>query len=168
MNGAFFYVVLLCLWGAMCGYIWQNKGGSFIAGFLLGFFLFLIGLIIVLAARPHEAPAVYVNATAAPTRPAPGLASTPPNRLRECPHCKEPMRRDASVCPHCQRESEAWEFRDGRWWTSDEAGERWYSEASGDWREPSEIETILTCSSCMAAHKGATKGDNCRRCGKPL
>ena len=24
--------------------------------------------------------------------------------LRECPHCKEPMRPDASVCPHCQRD----------------------------------------------------------------
>lgn len=23
---------------------------------------------------------------------------------RECPHCREHMRRDASVCPHCQRD----------------------------------------------------------------
>lgn len=24
-------------------------------------------------------------------------------RYRECPHCKERMRSDATVCPHCQR-----------------------------------------------------------------
>lgn len=26
------------------------------------------------------------------------------NMRRECPHCREPMRKDASVCPHCQRD----------------------------------------------------------------
>jgi hypothetical protein len=26
------------------------------------------------------------------------------DRFRECPHCREKMRRDASVCPHCQRD----------------------------------------------------------------
>lgn len=25
---------------------------------------------------------------------------------RECPFCKEQIRKDANVCPHCQRESE--------------------------------------------------------------
>ena len=25
---------------------------------------------------------------------------------RECPHCRDEMRRDASVCPHCERDSE--------------------------------------------------------------
>ena len=27
-------------------------------------------------------------------------------RYRECPHCREQMRFDASVCPHCQRDIE--------------------------------------------------------------
>ncbi len=26
------------------------------------------------------------------------------NRYRECPHCRERMRREASVCPHCRRD----------------------------------------------------------------
>ena len=26
------------------------------------------------------------------------------NSRRECPHCREPMRKDATVCPHCQRD----------------------------------------------------------------
>ena len=31
---------------------------------------------------------------------------------RECPFCKEDMRRDASVCPHCRNNSEPWVFKD--------------------------------------------------------
>jgi hypothetical protein len=34
-------------------------------------------------------------------------ASMPPNH-RECPACKERMRRDASICPHCRTPSEPW------------------------------------------------------------
>lgn len=32
---------------------------------------------------------------------------------RECPHCKEQMRRDARLCPHCRTESDAWTLHDG-------------------------------------------------------
>lgn len=35
---------------------------------------------------------------------------------RECPFCKTEIRPDASVCPHCQRESEPWTENDGYWW----------------------------------------------------
>ena len=38
---------------------------------------------------------------------------------RECPFCKESIRRDASVCPHCQRESAAWRLHEGSWWARD-------------------------------------------------
>ena len=41
---------------------------------------------------------------------------------RHCPHCKERMRGDATVCPHCQRESESWRLHEGRWWRKDDAG----------------------------------------------
>jgi len=55
---------------------------------------------------------------------------------RECPHCKERMRGDASVCPHCQRESVAWQQKDGRWWRQTDGG--WeYLDTTGDphrWR----------------------------------
>lgn len=35
---------------------------------------------------------------------------------RECPFCKTEIHPDASVCPHCQRESEPWTENDGYWW----------------------------------------------------
>jgi serine/threonine-protein kinase len=41
-----------------------------------------------------------------------------PALLRECPHCREAMRRDARVCPHCRRESTPWTYRTGEWWTT--------------------------------------------------
>jgi hypothetical protein len=67
--------------------------------------------------------------------PAPGQDAFSPDRpVRECPHCKEAMRRDASVCRHCRRGSPPWEFENGRWWTSDPAGQRvWLDEASRSW-----------------------------------
>lgn len=35
---------------------------------------------------------------------------------RECPHCREPVRREASACPHCQRSIEPWVLASGVWW----------------------------------------------------
>lgn len=42
---------------------------------------------------------------------------------RECPHCKEQMRRDATVCPHCRMQTEAWTLKDGFWWRADAEGQ---------------------------------------------
>ena len=52
---------------------------------------------------------------------------------RECPFCKEEMRRDASVCRHCGRDSEAWIYEGGQWRAR--SGEAWFClvEASGEW-----------------------------------
>lgn len=41
---------------------------------------------------------------------------------RECPFCKMEIRPDASVCPHCQRESDSWKLNDEHWWAKGEAG----------------------------------------------
>jgi hypothetical protein len=58
----------------------------------------------------------------------------PPSALRECPHCKKAMRRDASVCPHCRQESPGWTFNEGRWWTHNDAGAWvWLDEPRGEW-----------------------------------
>ena len=54
---------------------------------------------------------------------------------RECPFCKELMRRDASTCPHCRKESPAWTFNAGVWWLQRPDGQ-WleHDEESGGWR----------------------------------
>jgi hypothetical protein len=54
---------------------------------------------------------------------------------RTCPHCKEPMRRDAGVCPHCRSHSPAWTFHEGHWWfrAGDESGWQWFDEPNGRW-----------------------------------
>lgn len=53
---------------------------------------------------------------------------------RECPACKESMRRDARICPHCRSESEPWTFRDGRWWVVRGDGAYYLDESTGAWR----------------------------------
>lgn len=54
---------------------------------------------------------------------------------RECPHCRELMRRDASVCLRCNRESQAWTPR-GRTWVVDGGDGFTYEldERRGTWR----------------------------------
>jgi hypothetical protein len=52
---------------------------------------------------------------------------------RECPHCKEPMRRDASICPHCRERSPAWTFRDGAWWFESDSGWEVLDESQNQW-----------------------------------
>jgi len=52
---------------------------------------------------------------------------------RECPFCKQEMRRDASVCPHCRHDSEAWIYADGQWRAR--SGKVWFAlvESRGEW-----------------------------------
>ena len=65
------------------------------------------------------------------------LLEKPPALRRQCPHCLEPMNRAAAVCPHCARESEPWEFRDGYWWTKRDGRSYWFNEQKGEWVEAS-------------------------------
>jgi hypothetical protein len=70
--------------------------------------------------------------------PAPGTDA--PAALRECPFCKEGMRRDASVCPHCRRESSPWRYDDGRWWSvASDGAEMWLDEPYGRWRRRDDV-----------------------------
>jgi hypothetical protein len=95
--------IVWLLSGLAAALIWSSKGGSVGAGFLIGLVLGALGLIVVLVATPSGRQSAW---------------------RRECPHCKEPMRRDASVCPHCRRESQPWRLHEGRWWV--EKPEGWY------------------------------------------
>ena len=54
---------------------------------------------------------------------------------RDCPFCKEQMRRDASVCPHCRHESAAWKQHNGLWWVQVDGTWYWLDELANKWRK---------------------------------
>ena len=103
-------VVVAIVCGIIGEVIGKQRGRN--NGFWWGFFLGPIGWIII-AMQPAQAN-VSMN--------------------RECPHCKEPMRRDASVCPHCQRDSAPWTLRDGQWTFTGPDGVTHALQADGSWQ----------------------------------
>jgi predicted amidophosphoribosyltransferase len=68
-----------------------------------------------------------------PAQPSAPPAAQAANVYRECPFCREQLRRDASVCPHCRRESPAWTLHEGQRWTNVDGV--WYrlDETSNSW-----------------------------------
>ena len=117
-------ILLVC--GVIGALIASSRGATAFVGFLLGFFLGIIGVVITLFLKPAQPAAAAGKAT------------------RECPHCKEPMRTDASVCPHCQRESSPWKLIDGEWWVTNPDGRSFrFNPTTKEWIEapiPMEVE----------------------------
>jgi hypothetical protein len=69
------------------------------------------------------------------TQPGRGAPASPAATYRECPHCKENMRRDAGTCPRCRKESPAWTFHGGHWWvTGDSGAQFWLDERANEWK----------------------------------
>jgi hypothetical protein len=105
------------------------SGGSGTATWVVGCILLWIVVFPVYLAKRGKAP---LKAT-----PIGGAAAlSPPGAMyRECPYCKEPMRRDAELCPHCRQSSTPWRFHEGRWWYRASEGEAWQmlDERSGAW-----------------------------------
>jgi Superinfection immunity protein len=101
----------------------RNIGSVIVINVLLGWTV--IGWIVALAMAVRSVD----RTKATPGTPTPAAAIG----TRECPFCKEEMRRDASVCPHCRRESAAWKLNDGVWWTQVDGV--WYqlNEANREW-----------------------------------
>jgi hypothetical protein len=124
-------VLILLLWvvigggvGALIG-SQRGRGGT---GFLLGLVLGVIGWVIILLIAPaagHQASQLVVAA-----RPVIGGGG---EMYRECLRCKEPMRRDASLCPHCRSEAEPWTLRDGRWWVTRGTGSYYLEPQTQQW-----------------------------------
>jgi hypothetical protein len=110
-----------------------KEGSSGTAGWVVGCVLLWIIVFPLYLSRRNRAPL---------KNPIP-VALSKSELHRECPHCKEPMRRDASVCPHCRNESPAWTLHDGRWWfrTNEQTAWQWFDEQSGSWvmHEPSSL-----------------------------
>lgn len=64
------------------------------------------------------------------------IVADPMAVTRECPHCKSAIRPDASVCPHCQRESAPWKLHNNIWWRDEAGSWFWLDPAAspGTWR----------------------------------
>lgn len=134
------------IFGFAAGTIRANQGGTFGGGFWWGFLLGLIGLIVVAVTKPTPASAQALPAgppaatPAAPAPAGPAGAVANPRAMRECPHCKEGMRRDASVCPHCRRDSEVRRYLEGRWWSPLGTDPPvWYDERTGRWCDVADL-----------------------------
>lgn len=61
----------------------QRQTSVFLTMYVLGFFLWIIALPYAIWDVKDERPAYQA-------------------RFQQCPHCREQISRDASVCPHCQ------------------------------------------------------------------
>lgn len=75
----------------------------------------------------------HCGAQVATPRPVGAPKVDPMTVLRECEHCKSAIRPDASVCPHCQREGQAWTLKDGRWWRFHDESQTWF------WYDPERV-----------------------------
>jgi hypothetical protein len=110
------------------------------AGFLYGLFLGWLGVIIVFVLPTREEMTLdeleRKRKNVSPQWYAKKRAELEGQQVyRQCPSCKESMRRDATVCPHCHRESVAWTLHDGRWWTTGpDGGWVWLDELTQEWR----------------------------------
>jgi RNA polymerase subunit RPABC4/transcription elongation factor Spt4 len=99
------------------------------------------------------------------------LSAVPqPALYRECPNCKEQMRRDATVCPHCRKETKAWVLDGNTWWSESTRGWHWYDVANNQWLPgsgpglaPAEAVGTRECPSCKEPMSRIESV--CPRCG---
>ena len=125
-------VIALCTWGG--GRITSKKGRGSGLGMLLGFFLGPIGVAITLFLSDKREQQDSLQTVEA--------ARSQAQMYRECLHCKEQMRRDASVCPHCRMESKAWTLHEGTWWSTSDDGSQYYlDEEANQWRLHEAVDT---------------------------
>ena len=98
----------------------SGRGGSL--GAALGFSLSWIGVAIALLLEGGKIIRVEPGAPAIEGHGQPLRSRV--IAFRECPHCKERMRCDAHICPHCRNESAPWTLRGSHWWCK--IGDDWY------------------------------------------
>ena len=86
-------IVVAYLGALLSGYagmtVWARKGGKPGGGFFVGGLLGALGVFILVLAKPRQTEIDSVMRSR-------GLA--------QCPHCAEPIKREAQVCRHCRRE----------------------------------------------------------------
>jgi RNA polymerase subunit RPABC4/transcription elongation factor Spt4 len=111
--------------------IWRSKGGSPIVGFLWGFLLGIIGIIVVAVARVPGTRKVPMVATAETAAWQEAQQATVPQR--PCPHCQATIPADRGTCPLCAQPSEPWRFRNGVWVTRNDGVDWWFNEQTNGW-----------------------------------
>ena len=112
------------IFGMAAGYVWSNKGGQWFVGFLWGFLLGLIGLIVVAIAKPKQRPVQLYSGQQYGTQ----QAALP---MRACPYCGQQFQSDQSICPNCKQSSPPWRQERGFWVTKDESGREWRLDQQG-------------------------------------
>ena len=73
-------LIVACILGLIPAFIAKTKGRSFGLWYVYGVALFIVALI-------HS---IYIS-------------KKPPKNYIECPFCKEYIKKDASICPHCRQ-----------------------------------------------------------------
>jgi hypothetical protein len=152
------YLIAAVFLGFLAMAIWQHKGGSSVVGFLWGFFLGLIGVLVVVIARPSGTRKTG-NIPAAQTQAwQEALQSQTPQR--PCPHCGQGMPVDRANCPACQQISEPWRMQNGVWVTRNDNRDWWLDPQTNEWR----LQRINKfCPSCRAEMR--PQDHTCSECG---
>ena len=99
----------------MSGAIYHAKGGAFTGGFVVGFLLGPLGLLLAILINP------------------PARATEDLSAKRRCPHCEALLPMDSVVCTNCRRTLNPWAFQHGLWWKEEDGIRYWLDEKTGGW-----------------------------------
>ena len=151
-------LVIYVLWGLGAMAIWKNKGGSPLVGFLWGFFLQLIGIIVVAVAKPSGTRRVKdVPAAQTQARQQTAAVAAP---QRPCPHCGQGIAVDQPTCPSCRQASEPWRMQNGVWVTRNDNRDWWLNTQTNQWQLYRINKFCPSCRAEMQAQDAA-----CPECG---
>jgi RNA polymerase subunit RPABC4/transcription elongation factor Spt4 len=87
------YLVIWLICGLIAGVVFQNKGQPGCTGFLIGFLLGPLGIILALVSKPNIVEIERQQIVH--------------GQMKKCPFCKELIRADAQICRYCQRDQPA-------------------------------------------------------------